>query len=428
MKAKTPRALTLLIFTWGLFSLAGQSAIAAPQVLTLKQAEALALTNEPGMQSLQARTQSMIQRSIADGQLMDPKLQIGLLNLPTDSFDFNQEAMTQFKVSYIQDFPSGNTRQIKSEQSVKQSELFQRQGEDRKRSILKQVRLSFLEAWYLNQARQTVLKNQQLLKQLSAIVESQFSLGRNLQMDVLTVQLQQSKLDDQISQLEQKISQQRFALSEWIGESTSQYALQDELPTLLNPDWKSATLDEFESLLSTHPRVLEINTQLDLTRKEIELIREKEKPGWNLNVSYAYRDDAPNGSERADFVSAVVTFDLPLFTANRQHKLRESQQLQINANQDQRDALLRKMQAELAQLRVNEILIEERKNRYQSILIPQSNQRAEAAMQNYQSGNGTFSSVMQAYMDALNTELDAHRLSVDQLKNQASVLYLIEGI
>jgi outer membrane protein TolC len=428
MNTVPSRIITFLIISWALNSLAIQSAFAAAQTLSLKQAEIMALNNEPGMQSLDAKAQSMLQRSVADGQLKDPKLQVGLLNVPSDSFDFNQEAMTQFKVSYIQDFPSGNTRQVKSEKALKQSELFQHLNEDRKRSILKQLRLSFLETLYWNKARQTVLKNQQLLKQLSEIVESQFALGRNLQLDVLTVQLQQSKLDDQLTQITQKINQQRYNLSEWIGESAINTPLQDEMPVLLNNDWGSHTAEEFEALLSTHPRVLEINTQLDVIRKDIELIRESEKPGWNLNVSYAYREDAPNGSDRADFVSAVVTFDIPLFTENRQDKLRQSQQFEMNSNQDQRDALLRKMQAELSQLRVNESLIEQRKMRYQSTLIPQSKQRAEAAMQNYQSGNGSFSSVMQAYMDALNTELDAHRLSIDQLKNQASVLYLVEGI
>ncbi len=428
MYALTPRVIPFLIFTWALNSLAIPSAFAAADTLSLKQAEIMALNNEPGMQSLDAKTQSLMQRSVADGQLMDPKLQIGLLNLPTDTFDFNQEAMTQFKVSYIQQFPSGNTRQIKSEKSVKQSELFQHGIQDRKRSILKQVRLNYLEALYWEQARRTVLKNQQLLKQLSEIVNSLFSLGRNLQLDVLTIQLQQSKLDDRLAQVEQMIQQQRYSLSEWIGESASSLPLQDEMPALLNNDWRTHSSEEFEALLSVHPKVLEINTQLDLTRKDIELIRESEKPSWNLNVSYAYREDAPNGSERADFVSAVVTLDIPLFTENRQDKLRQSQQFQMNSNQDQRDALLRKMLAELSQLRANETLIEQRKIRYQTKLIPQSQQRAEAAIQNYQSGNGSFSSVMQAYMDALNTELDAHRLNIDQLINQASVLYLVEGI
>jgi outer membrane protein TolC len=428
MSAVTPKVLTFLFITWTINSIIIQPAIAASETLSLRQAEIMALTNEPGIQSLDAKTKSWMQRSIADGQLMDPKIQVGILNLPTDTFDFDQEAMTQLKISYIQQFPSGNTRQIKSEKSTKQSELFQYSIEDRKRSILKLVRLSYLEVLYWEQARLTVQKNKQLLKQLSEIVQSLFSLGRNHQLDVLTVQLQQSKLDDRLTQIEQEINKQRFKLSEWVGEPSSKRPLHAQMPILINDDLLSRALEESRALLSAHPKVLEINTQLDITRKDIELIRESEKPGWNLNVSYAYRDDEQDGTDRADFFSAMVTVDVPLFTENRQQKQRKSQQFQMKSKKDQRDALLRKMLAKLAQLQVNESLIEQRKVRYQNILIPQAQQRAEAATQSYQSGNGVFSSVMQAYMDALNTELDGYRLSIEQLKNQASAMYFVESL
>ena len=427
-RAVTPKVLTFLLIMGTINSIITRPAIAASETLSLQQAEIMALNNEPGIQSLDAKTSSLMQRSIADGQLMDPKIQVGILNLPTDTFDFDQEPMTQFKISYIQQFPSGNTRQIKSEKTTKQSEQFLHNIEDRKRSILKQVRFSYLEVLYWEQARLTVQKNMRLLDQLSEIVQSQFSLGRNLQLDVLTVQLQQSKLDDQLTQIEQKINERRFKLSEWVGEPSSKLPLRDEVPVLINDDLRSLTLDESRTLLGAHPKVLEINTQVDITLKDIELIREAEKPGWGLNVSYAYRDDAQDGTDRADFFSAMVTMDVPLFTENRQQKRRQSQQFEMRSKKDQRDALLRKMLAELAQLQVNETLIEQRKVRYQNALIPQAQQRAEAAMQSYQSGSGVFSSVMQAYMDALNTDLDAYRLDIDQLKNQAGLLYFVESL
>ncbi len=427
MSAITPKVLAFLVVTWTINSII-QPALAASDTLSLGQAEIMALNNEPGIQSLDAKARSLMQRSIADGQLMDPKIQLGIVNLPTDTFAFDQEPMTQFKVSYIQQFPSGNTRQIKSDKSTKQAEQFQHDIEDRKRSILRQVRLSYLEVLYWEQSRLTVQKNRQLLEQLSEIVQSLFSLGRNLQLDVLTVQLQQSKLEDRLTQIEQAINIQRFRLSEWVGEHPSKRPLDDEMPVLINDDRLSRPLDESRALLSAHPKVLEINTQLDITRRDIDLIRESEKPGWGLNVSYGYRDDAQDGTDRADFFSAMVTMDLPLFTENRQQKQRQSQLFEMKSKKDQRDALLRKMLAELAQLQVNETLIEQRKVHYQNTLIPQAQQRAEAALQSYQSGNGVFSSVMQAYMDALNTELEAYRLNIDQLKNQASAMYFVEGL
>ena len=52
---------------------AGSNSLAA-EVLTLKKAEHLALLNEPGILGLDAKTQSMMQKSVAAGELMDPKL------------------------------------------------------------------------------------------------------------------------------------------------------------------------------------------------------------------------------------------------------------------------------------------------------------------------------------------------------------------
>ena len=258
MPAVTLKVFTFLFVTWTINSIIFQPALAASATLSLQQAEIMALSNEPGIRSLDAKTRSLMQRSIADGQLMDPKLQVGILNLPTDTFDFDQEPMTQLKFSYIQQFPSGNTREINSEKTSKLSEQFTHSIEDRKRAILKLVRLSYLEVLYWEQARLTVQKNRQLLEQLSEIVQSLFSLGRNLQLDVLTVQLQQSKLDDQLTQIEQKIHVQRFKLSEWVGEPSSRRPLREETAVLISDGLQSLTLDESRILLSVHPKVLEI--------------------------------------------------------------------------------------------------------------------------------------------------------------------------
>lgn len=399
------------------------SAPAAAAMLTLQQAEILALSSEPGLQELESQTQSMLSKSVSEAQLMDPKIQIGVLNLPTDSFEFDQEPMTQFKLSYIQQFPAGDTLEIKKQKAVKQSQQFQNRLQERRLDILKQVRVSYLEALYLEQAKQTIKKNRQFLSQLIAVVESLFAVGKNNQLDVLTVQLEQSKLDDRLTSIEQRISKERLQLSQWIGEEASYQALSDDLSTLPEVEFPAYQEDPIQSL-TNHPRVLEVDTTLDITRKDIQLVEESAKPGWNLNVSYAYREDAPNGTQRADFLSAMVTFDLPLFTDNRQDKQRLSREYQLQAGKDKRNALLRKMTAELSQHKVNRSLLEQRLKLYRDSLIPQASQRSDAALQTYQSGKGQFSDVMKAFMDALNTQLDEKRIQTDLLQTRTQILYL----
>ncbi len=395
--------------------------------LTLQKAERVALRNEPGILGLNAKTQSMMEKSVAAGELMDPKLQIGLLNLPTDTFDFDQEPMTQFKVSYIQQFPSGETRDIKRDKAVSQSRLFQHRIEERRRQLLTQVRLSYLETLYWEQARETVTQNRQLVDQLSDFIQSQFSVGRTNQFNFITVQQRLSKLDDRLTQIEQNISGERYRLSEWIGEKFSQQPLSAGSPKIGRDSLKTLDLVEIDESIAQHPRIQEFNNQIDVNRKDLELIRESEKPGWALNVSYAYRDDAQDGSDRADFFSAMVTLDLPLFTENRQQKQHQAQQYEIQSSQLQRDALLRKLRSEVLRLKTNLELLEQRDELYRETLLPQAEQRSQAALQTYQSGGGNFADVMQAYMEALNTQLEQKRIQIDSLKSRARLLYFVQA-
>jgi len=397
------------------------------ETLTLQKAEYRALQNEPGILGLDAKTQSMVQQSIAAGELMDPKLQVGLLNLPTDTFEFDQEPMTQFKVSYIQQFPSGNSLEIQREKALSQSQLFQHQIAERKIQLLTRVRLAYLETLYWEQARDTVAKNRQLVSQLADFVESQFSVGRSNQFDLITAQQRLSKLDDRLKQIEQNISSERYQLSEWIGERLSQSPLSPDIPAFKQFSLNSLGLEQINQFIAQHPKIQEINNQIEVTDKNLELALESEKPGWNLNVSYAYREDAPDGTDRADFFSAMVTIDLPLFSENRQKRQYQAQQYELQSNRLQRDALLRKLRSDVFRLKTNLELSEQRFALFRESLIPQAEQRSQAALQAYQSGSGSFADVMQAYMDALNTRLEQKRIQIDSLKVQAQLLYFVEA-
>lgn len=410
-----------------LILIAGGLNSVAAEVLTLQKAERLALRNEPGILGLDARTQAMMEQSVAAGELTDPKLQIGLLNLPTDSFDFDQEPMTQFRVSYIQQFPSGDSRRIKRDKAVSQSQQFQHQAEARRRQLIMQVRLSFLETLYWEQARETVTQNRQLVSQLSDFVQSRFSVGRSNQFDFITVQQRLSKLDDRLTQIDQNISNGRYQLTEWIGEEPSRMALSSNLAILEQVSRQRLDREQINRTIARHPRIEEINNQIDVSRKDLELIRESEKPGWGLNVSYAFRDDAPDGTDRADFFSAVITLDLPLFTENRQQQQQRAQQHDLSSSQLQRDALLRKLRSNVLRLRTDIDLLERRDTLYRDTLIPQAEQRSQAALQTYQSGSGSFADVMQAYMEALNIQLEQKRIQIDSLKSRANLLYFLQA-
>ena len=405
------------------FNLIVTSSIALCEgMLTLEQAEQIALIDEPGIMSQQWQAQSLSEQSIADGQLMDPKLQIGLSNMPTDTFEFDQENMTQFKVGIVQQFPSGDTLNIKQQKTQKQSELIQSRISERKLIIIKDIRLTFLEIYYWEQAKKTINKNKRLFSQLVNIVQSMFSVGRNNQQDLIRAQLELSRLDVRLTKITQKVNTQRSKLSRWLGAQKSSLPLASKLPELSIP----VLSDDFETLSQlfySHPKIQEVDKKMEISRKDIDLAKESYKPGWGLNVSYGYRDNKPNGMKRSDFLSAGVTIDLPLFTANRQDKKLLAKEHSYQSLKDKRVELLRQLVADLQEEAANEEQLHNRHQLYNNLLLPQAKQQAQASLLAYQSDQGDFADVMRAYIYELNANLDERRIAVDHLQSKAKILY-----
>lgn len=392
--------------------------------LSLQQAEHMALTDEPGMNGQHWQAKSKLESAIAEGQLPDPKLQLGLLNLPTDTFDFDQEAMTQLKISYMQQFPAGDTLELKQQKIRIESELIKSNMSKRKLDILKKVRLAYLEAYYWERAKETILQNKELFNQLLEIVQSLFSVGRNDQQDLIRSQLELSRLDDRLSKIEQKINAQRTRLARWTGETGQFKPLAASLPELAKLP-QQQDLENLSSKLLTHPEIIKIDRQIEIKRKDIQLVDESLKSGIGLNVSYSYRDDTQTGLDRADFISAAVTIDLPFFSENRQDKKRLATEHDYQALKNLRNALLRRLMAEFQQYTEDEQLLTKRYQLYSEILLPQSRQQSQASLLAYQSDRGNFSDVIRAYMDNLNANLDERRIATDIQKARAQLLYLI---
>jgi outer membrane protein TolC len=411
---------------------AGQSLSDSELLLSLEQTEQLALVDEPGLASQRWQSQALAEQSISDGQLMDPKLQLGLNNLPADSFNFDQENMTQLKVGIIQQFPSGDSLNIKQQKMLKKSQLIDSKMAERRLTIIKDVRLTYLEIYYWEQAKKTIYKNKKLFTQLVDIVQSLFSVGRNNQQDLIRAQLELSRLDDRLAKIVQKINFQRFKLSRWIGTSNSKKVLSSNLPVLpfFSNSEPSISGDDFDSLSTIfylHPKIQEIDKELEISRKGIELVKESYKPGWGLNVSYGYRDNNPNGQDRSDFISAGVTIDLPLFTANRQDKKLLSKEYEYQSLKSKRVELLQQLVAQLQQEIANEEQLEKRHQLYNKLLLPQAKQQEQASLLAYQSDRGNFADVMRAYIDNLNANLDERRIAVDHLQAKAKILYFVSS-
>jgi len=388
--------------------------------LNLKQAEQLAIRSDPSIEAYKATSQSFVDESVADDTLPDPKLHFGAVNVPVDTFDLDQEQMTQVKVGIVQNFPRGDVLSIKQQQSRYLSRAAMSMADDAQLKIIRDLRETYLNLYYEVSAYQIIQETRKLFAELVKITESNYAAGRVNQQDVVLAGLELSRLDDRSTKIQAREESNRADLAQWIGDiAWNEISMEfPGLPAL------PVTVD-LNKLIPAHPLIRAQNANIDASKQMTEMARQEYRPGWSLLVDYGFRSgDNPDGTERADFATAIVSMDIPLFTGNRQDKTVSSNEQKIVAARYSKDDQLRKLKRLYEKNNHLWMRLSEREKLYKNSLLTAAKNNSKAALKAYQSGVSEFNTLMRAQITELDVRLEDIRVRVDRAVAQAKLLYI----
>ena len=394
--------------------------------LTQALAENEAVMTHPWFSANRQRQAAVNARSIAAATEADPKISLGLANLPLDNFDFNQEGMTQLKVGISQQFGRGDSLALMQKQLQQQSLAYPLMRSDRQAKVRVNAGVLWLKLYQITKTAALINKDRHLFEQLIDIAEMSYSSAfrRTSQQDVIRAELELILLDDRLTVLAQRKSGLLRQLGEWLSPATMALPLGRDLPKLtLN---LAASASEPRALMS-HPAVKNLAQQAISMTVGIDVAKQSYEPQWGINASYGYRSDMDNNTRRADLVSVGVTFDLPLFTANRQDQYVKAAIASTEAVKIDKILLLRQMSASAKAIQAQLYQLNQRKNRYRNLLIPQVHQQAEAALNAYSNDDGDFSEVMRARIVELNTNISALNIEIEQQILITRLNYFLTG-
>lgn len=411
------------------------------RIIGLDWAIEAAWDNDPWLAKNRHVQDSVNSMSVAAGTLPDPKVSFGLANLATDTFDFDQEPMTQLKVGVVQMIPRGDTLKLKRSQLELVGSRFPAERQDRKSKVTVKVSGLWLDAYKAQESIVLIERDKPLFEQLADVVEASYSaaLGKIRQQDIIRAHLELTRLEDRLSRLRLKQETAVEGLVGWISNSFRReylsgngvgFPLRVDQRIRLAAALPSIEMMEKELYLASdpiapellykhfvnHPALIALDRKIDASDVNIELAKQKFKPEWGLSASYGYRDDAPNGSDRADFLSLGVTFDVPIFTKNRQDRQLDSARSQSLAMGTEKWLLLRKMISEFEKFKAQLHRLIERERLYHESLLPQMHEQAEASLTAYMNDDGDFAEVVRSRIAELNARIDALAIQVDKQK------------
>lgn len=392
--------------------------------LSLSEAERLAISNAPELKQYQANAQALRAQAIADAQWADPQLIVGAANVPTNSFSFNQDDMTMMQFGLQQTFAPGHSLAMKSKKTKALARAQQEKVQEQAAMLLRNVREAWLDLYYWQQAGKIVRENRSLYRNLLKASESQYSSGKGTQSDVLQIQVEASRLNDQLAQVEQRLDIARAQLGRWIGADAASRSVGKTLPRWAKP----VSAQALQARLMEHPLLKVDTANIDAARDEVAYAKEQYKPGWTLDVGYAVRHGRlEDGQPRSNFVGAQVTIDLPLFTGSRQDQRMNASASQLTSVQLERDVHYKDLLKELNVQYAVWKSYSKRAALYQHQLAPEAAQNSKAALLAYQNASADLTTVLRAYSNQLSIRLERIQIQVERAKARAAILYL-EGV
>ena len=402
------------------------SELSYAQIVDLNQAEKQALEQDFIQQQLNYRQKSVLEQGEAAAQWADPKLKVGLANIPMDSLRLNDDPMTQLVLGVSQAFPRGDSLSIKRSAALLKSEKLSEQGELRKLQVVQKVRTLWFGIGFRIQAQQILKHKQQVIRQNLDNMVSGFALGGMQSQDLIQAELELERIREKVAAHQQQEQALRAQLGRWTGLSPDQ-TLQMEQPDWASTNqWQSLqnSIEQQQNLLLRHPAIKQSQTEIGYQQQQVALTKIAYEPAFKLDVSYGRRwSELPSGSSRPDLLSAFVTVDVPLFPEKRQDRQYQAAVYQVSAAQAERDERLRQYQGQLSEVLTQLQFIQQRLSLYQDKLLPQAKFRIQASEQAYQANTGAFDRLTQAYTQELNLNLEYQKLQTERAQLQAQLRF-----
>ncbi|MHB1075272.1 TolC family protein [Thiobacillus sp.] len=385
--------------------------------LTFDEALRLAAANAPQIKAREAAVAAAQSDSLPAGELPDPKLVLGVDNLPIsgpDRYSVSRDFMTMRRIGVMQEFPNGAKRKARVAVAQSQVAVAEAQSRITRLTVLREAAIAWIARASVEQelARMDDVRAENRL--LDSAVKAMLAGGKGAPTDAVMPRQEAAMIENRVDELRARREQAIAALKRWIGT-----AAEDSLQGAA-PDWPISR-DVLAHSLHRHPELTGFDSQERMLDAEIGEAQAEKRPDWALELAYQKR--AP---QFGDMVSLQVSFDLPIFPASRQDPKIAAKRAERTGLDAEREATLREhaavLESDLAEYRrlANAV------KRQREVLLPLADEKVELAMAAWRGGKGSLAEVVAARREHIDAELKTIELD-GQRRQVAARLYYAYG-
>jgi outer membrane protein TolC len=402
---------------WWFLAVVLAAGTAGAQSLSIEDALRSAEAYSPRLAAqrhLLSSTEAQVGRA---GELPDPKLRLGIENLPVtgpDAWRYGRDSMTMAQIGIAQEFPNSAKRaalnqRAQSVRSVESANLAAQRA-----ALHRDVAVAWLEVHFAERVKATLERLARQFQLHSETVSAAVARGRQSAAEALTVRLALEQAKDRLIEQERMAERSRIMLASLIGDDARR-ALGEAPDTTRLARPREHLVED----LAQQAQLRLVEQREGLSRAEVELARSTRRTDWMLEVGYGQR--APYFD---NMLTVMISFDLPLRREQRQDRDIVSKLAEVEQARAMREDALRMLAADVRGWLADFDAAGRRIERFESVLLPLARERRAAALAAFQGGRGELGGVLEAERAVTETDLVLVQALAERGKAWANLNYL----
>lgn len=376
----------------------------APSAPEITELVALALERAPSLAAQRAAVEAARHMEKPAAALPDPMVEAMLQNADFPRFTVGDEEMSMAGIEVSQGLPYPGKRRARAEEARAQTGLETVRLAAAERRVAAAVRSLYAKLYAIDRERQSLTAARELVDLLSTTASARYAAGGADQESVFKAQLQETRLGEQIEDLDAERAAMVAELNRWldrpgstpVGEVVS-------LPPVEAPagDWEQAAVEASPDVLVARAAITAAERRLDVARLDL-------KPDFAPSAGLATQ------GSMGTVLLLRFGVELPFRKAQRQEPMiRAAEQELERARRELQDAEAM-ARSEAARLAARWQQAGRQITRFQQGILPQTSSALDAARSSYLAGRGDFSTVIEDFNLWLETRVQLSRREADR--------------
>jgi outer membrane protein TolC len=408
--------ITLLLFAPPLGGGKAKAQGSAQGILQLSELIEVALERNPEIMAAHERWESAQEIIEAKRAFPDPQFSYTYFVDPIETRVGPQKNVFGAK----QTFPFYGKRDLMAEVASKEAEALEATYEAVKQEIVRQVKRSFYELFYISKIIDITQEEKEILKRFEHIARTKYATGKGSQQNILKIHVEISQLEDRLLTLENQ-KQTAEAMINTLLDRPADYPL------------GKPAQPKFREFFYIQPELFRLSTEnrqelkagialIEKSEKAHSLAKKEYYPDLTLGANYFQIDEGPlpfpdNGE---DAFNVMFSINIPIWRTKLSSQVRSASQ-KIRARKSEYENILNRT---LFKVKDNYFKIQtarETFDLYKKVLIPQAEQSMKSAEVGYTTGIVDFLDLLDAERVLLKIHFGYWRAYTDYLARIADM-------